>query len=198
MPPNKRRIVMRINHGTDVLLIVDFQNDFITGSLAVPGAEDLIPIINKYISMFWKIVLSRDRHKKGHPSFAAQGGIWPDHCIDGTFGMEIHPKLSFPEGMILPIIDKGRDKEAYSAFERTDMADLLGAMWAKRLFICGLATDYCVKNTALDAVKEFAGEVFLLTDAIKAVNVNPADGEKAIKEMKDAGVILITLDDLED
>ena len=188
---------MKVDLRTDVLLIVDFQNDFVTGSLAVPEAEDLIPIINKYIKMFRKVVASRDKHKTGHPSFAPQGGPWPDHCVDGTLGAEIHSELSFI-GDITPVMNKGYNEEAYSAFERTDMAFLLGAMWAKRLFICGLATDYCVKSTALDAVKEFAGEVFLLTDAIKAVNINPGDGEKAIEEMKDAGIIPITLDDLED
>jgi len=181
---------MKIDIGTDVLLIVDFQNDFITGSLPVPGAEDLIPTINKYMKMFGKIVASRDKHKKDHPSFVTYGGPWPEHCVEDTFGAEIHTGLQIPKNVIVPIIDKGYDEEALSAFERTDLAFLLSSMWTKRLFICGLATDYCVKATALDAVKKFSGEIFLLTDAIGAVNINPDDGEKAIKEMKAKGIRL--------
>jgi len=219
-----RRINVIIDFRTDVLLIVDFQNDFVTGSLAVPEAEDLIPIINKYIKIFEKVVLSRDKHKRNHPSFASQGGPWPDHCVDDTFGARVHSDvlkamgakrlficglatsafeetdmalLSFIRG-ITPVINKGYDEEALSAFEETDMAFVLKAMGAKRLFICGLATDYCVKATVLDAIKEFDGEVFLLADAIKAVNINENDGIKAIKEMVDEGAILITSGDLED
>lgn len=182
---------------SDVLLIVDFQNDFVTGSLAVPEAEDLIPIINRYIKIFRKVVLSKDKHKINHPSFAAQGGLWPDHCVDSTFGAEIHSELSFIED-ITPTINKGYDEEALSAFERTDMAFLLKSMQAKRLFVCGLATDYCVKATVLDALRLFDGEVYVLHDAIRAVNIKEDDGIRAIEEMGHAGAIFINSSDLGD
>ncbi len=191
----------KINKKTDVLLIVDFQNDFITGSLAVTGAESLVPVINKYIEKFKKVVVSRDRHKKGHPSFIDQGGIWPDHCVDGTYGMEIHSGIKFPDTNvsgfkgtnIVALVNKGWDEEAYSVFEKTNLADMLRAMGTKRLFICGLATDYCVKATALDAAEKFTGEVFLLADAVKAVNIHLADGTTAITEMANKGIKIITL-----
>ncbi|KKM28008.1 hypothetical protein LCGC14_1568980 [marine sediment metagenome] len=183
----------KIDRKTDVLIVVDFQNDFITGSLAVPGAESLAPAINKYIEKFRKVVVSRDRHKKGHPSFTDQGGTWPDHCVDGTYGMEIHSGIEFPDTSAVALIDKGWDEEAYSAFEGTNLANMLKEMGAKRLFVCGLATDYCVKATALDAVEKFGGEVFLLGDAIRAVNINPEDGTKAVTEMANKGIKLVTL-----
>ena len=187
------RIMMKIDRKTDVLIVVDFQNDFITGSLAVSGAENLVPIINKYMKKFKKVVVSRDRHKKGHPSFIDQGGIWPDHCVDGTYGMEIHSGIKFPDTTAVALIDKGWDEEAYSVFEKTNLADLLKAIGAKRLFVCGLATDYCVKATALDAAEKYTGEVFLLADAVKAVNIHLADGTTAITEMANKGIKIITL-----
>jgi nicotinamidase/pyrazinamidase len=194
------RVMVKIDRKTDVLLVVDFQNDFITGSLAVTGAENLIPAINKYIGKFRKVVFSRDRHKEGHPSFTNQGGVWPDHCVDGTYGMEIHSDIKFPEDTsafkgtkLVALIDKGWDEEAYSAFEGTNLADMLKAMGAKRLFVCGLATDYCVKATAIDAAEKFTGEIFLLADAVKAVNLHLVDGTKAMTEMANNGIKIITL-----
>ena len=184
---------MKIDPKADVLLVVDFQNDFITGSLAVAGAEELVPVINQYIGMFDNVVASRDRHRENHPSFIDQGGPWPDHCVDGTFGMEIHTGLKFLDSAPLTIVDKGRYEEAYSAFTHTRLVHLLKDMKIKRLFICGLATDYCVKATALDARKEFNGLVYLLTDAIAAVNINPDDGSNALKEMTAKGVITTLL-----
>ena len=186
------RIMTKIDRKTDVLLVVDFQNDFITGSLAVTGAENLIPAINKYIEKFRKVIMSRDRHKKKHPSFTDQGGIWPDHCVDGTYGMEIHSGIEFPDTSAVTLIDKGWDEEAYSVFTNTGLVHLLKDMGTKRLFICGLATDYCVKATALDAVEKFTGEVFLLGDAIRSVNINPDDGTKAMTEMDNKGIKVIT------
>jgi nicotinamidase/pyrazinamidase len=189
---------VKINRKTDVLLIVDFQNDFITGSLAVPGAEELVPLINECIKIFRTVILSRDRHKKDHPSFRAKGGPWPDHCVENTYGAEIHPGISWPLNVEVATIFKGMNQEAYSAFERTTLDIILKIIDTKRLFICGLATDYCVKATTLDAIEKTDTEVFLLTDVIKAVNINPDDGEQAIKKMADAGVKLITLNDLKE
>jgi len=181
---------MKTNRKTDVLLIVDFQNDFITGSLAVAESENLVPVINRYMGMFRKVVVSRDRHKPDHPSFVEQGGQWPAHCVDSTFGMEIHSGIEYLDGIQVALVDKGWDEEAYSAFDGTNLANLLYDMDAERLFICGLATDYCVKATVLDALEEFEGVVYLLTNAIAAVNINPGDGDKAIEEMVKAGAEL--------
>jgi len=181
---------MKTNRKTDVLLIVDFQNDFINGSLAVAGAEDLVPAINRYMRIFRKVVVSRDHHKPEHPSFVDQGGPWPAHCVGGTFGMEIHSGIEYIEGIQVASVDKGWDEEAYSPFDGTNLSKMLRDMGAKRLFVCGLATDYCVKAAVLDAIEEFKGEVYLLTDAIAAVNINPDDGDKAIEEVVKAGAEL--------
>lgn len=196
---------------TDLLLVVDVQNDFITGSLAVPNAEDIISIINEYMKKFEYIIFSRDVHPINHCSFAAQGGPWPPHCVIGTNGAELHGGLNMPEDLF--IVSKGVlvDEEAFSVFKATrlmrstpsyggiitgklDLSHYLRLLEIKRLFICGLATDYCVKTTVLDATKnkKFDGPVFLLMDAIKAVEVAPGDGDRAIREMIEAGAISIT------
>lgn len=197
---------------TDLLLVVDVQNDFITGSLAVPNAEDIIPIINKYIKKFKYVLFSKDMHPANHCSFTDQGGLWPPHCVIGTNGADLHIGLRMTGDLF--IADKGVlvDKDAYSVFEATplvrntpnatgilrdnfDLADHLRLIGTKRLFICGLATDYCVRATVLDATKneKFDGPVFLLIDAIKAVEVTSGDGDKAIREMIEANVITMTL-----
>ena len=209
---------------TDLLLIVDVQNDFVTGSLAVPNAKDIMPVINKYIEKFKYVLFSRERHSIDHCSFVAQGGPWPPHCVEDTYGAELHSGLNISGDIF--IIEKGTlvDKEAYSAFESTkllkgtlrkrqshsvdsfqkmniivdklDISTYLRLMDIKRLFICGLATDYCVKNTVLDATKnkKFNGSVFLLMDAIKAVEVAAGDGDKAVGRMVAAGAIPTCLD----
>ena len=114
--------------------------------------------------------------------------------------MELHAGIKFPNSASVALIDKGHEEEAYSAFDKSTnskISFILDNMSAERLFICGLATDYCVKATVLDALKKFDGEVYLLTDAIAAVNIEPDDGEKAIKEMVEAGAILATLEDFD-
>jgi len=176
--------------------------------MAVPGAKEIIPIIVKLEQKFGTIVYSRDAHIAGHPSFQAQGGPWPEHCVIGTYGYRLHSSLMYIDSIPI-IVDKGLEEEAYSAFsgtiviQRSDepadyIEDLLDMRNIKRLFVCGLATDYCVKATVLDALKLFKGEVFVLRDAVRAVNVDENDGRKAIHEMKDAGAILTTSNDLED
>ncbi len=195
---------------TDLLLVVDVQNDFITGSLAVPDAEDLIPVINKYVERFEYILFSRDMHPTNHCSFVAQGGPWPPHCVIGTDGAKLHSDLKVPGDIF--VIDKGTlaDKDTYSAFgatqllrgtlshgsiiiDKLDLSPFLRLLGIKRLFICGLATEYCVKATVLDAVEKFDGPVFLLTDAIEAVGIAPENEGKAISEMLGAGVTALTL-----
>lgn len=175
----------------DALLVVDMQRDFLPGgALPVPGGEAIIIPLNQYIQLFilkgLPIFFTRDWHPPEHCSFMEQGGPWPRHCVAGTSGTE------FAEGLLVPnesfIISKAKrqDKEAYSAFACTDLATILRRQGIKRLFIGGLATDYCVLNTVLDALA--AGlQVVLLEDAISAVNVHPGDEERALQRIREAG-----------
>jgi nicotinamidase/pyrazinamidase len=184
----------------DALLIVDMQNDFLPGgSLAVSGSEQIIPIINRYIEKFNAhgnpVYLTRDWHPPDHSSFRAQGGPWPAHCIAGTRGAEFSASLALPEK--IEVVSSGfrRDLEGYSGFEETGLRAGLERAGVKRLFVCGLATDYCILHTVLEALK-FGYTVFLLQDAVRAVNVEPGDGDKALQAMRQHGAILVMLDEL--
>ena len=177
---------------TDALIIVDFQNDFCPGRiLAVPGGNEIGKVINKIGPLFGKrIIATQDWHPKNHCSFRKNGGSWPVHCLAGTEGADFHSSLNL--GLIATIIRKAteRDKEAYSGFEGTDwqgnpLVDVLWKQKIERIFICGLATDYCVKATVLDGLKK-GFEAFVILDAIRAINVNPGDKEKALNKMKKA------------
>ncbi len=182
----------------DALLIVDVQNDFLPGgSLAVAEGDQVVAILNDYIAIFSRqglpIYATRDWHTSDHCSFQVQGGPWPPHCVAGSPGAGFAPGLRLPAESVT-IISKGtrQDKDAYSGFEGTDLAERLRSAGVQRLFIGGLATDYCVLNTVRDALREgFA--VQLLTDAIRAVNVQPDDGAKAIAEMRRQGAVPVTL-----
>jgi nicotinamidase/pyrazinamidase len=182
----------------DALLIVDMQNDFLpSGSLAVSDGDRLIPVINGYIAKFQEcglpIYASRDWHPPDHNSFRTQGGPWPEHCVAGSNGAEFPPALLLPE--TARVVSKGTDKslDGYSAFAGTALHSHLDHARIKRLFVGGLATDYCVLNTVCDAL-EYVYRVFLLQDAIRAVNVNPKDGDNAEREMLADGAEPITLD----
>lgn len=180
-----------MDKATDALLVVDFQNDFIDGSLAVPGAEDIIENVRKYVvKCMGPRFFSADFHPENHSSFVEQGGPWPPHCIAGTNGSSFHRVLG---PYVATIIRKGTEveKDAYSAFDGTNLAKILEEKGIKRLYICGLATDYCVKATVIDACQQFNGEVFVLVDAIKAVNINVGDDLAAIQEMINEGAQLI-------
>lgn len=182
----------------DALVIVDVQNDFLPGgALAVGQGDAIFPALRRYIDLFRErglsIYASRDWHPAAHCSFHAQGGIWPPHCIAGTGG------AAFPEALALPpsavVISKAvtPGADAYSAFQGTGLADQLRAGRKQRLFIGGLATDYCVLHTVLDALKE-GFEVMLLSDAIRAVDVHPGDGAAAIDTMLRHGAVSATVD----
>ncbi len=182
----------------DALLIVDVQNDFLPGgSLAVAAGDQVIGVLNDYTAAFLKqrlpIYATRDWHTPDHCSFQAQGGPWPPHCVAGSEGAGFAPGLRLPEDRVTVISKATRsDQDAYSGFEGTDLASRLRAAGVRRLFIGGLATDYCVLNTVRDALREgFA--VLLLEDAIRAVNVQPGDGTKAITAMREGGAVPITL-----
>jgi nicotinamidase/pyrazinamidase len=190
---------IKIDLKKDALLVVDLQNDFITGSLAVPGAEKILPVVRKYLDLFDDgdlIFFSKDHHPKNHSSFKEFGGPWPPHCIQGDVGANLHVVAHGYPGYI---VTKGADpdKEAYSAFDDTGLAGLLKTNEVERLFVCGLATDYCVKATVMDALKYFDGEISVLADATASVDVNPGDGIKAIMAMLRKGVHVVTYEDFE-
>ena len=190
---------MDLNPG-DGLLIADVQNDFLPGgALGVLRGDEVVPILNLYMAAFGlrglPIFASRDWHPANHCSFLEQGGVWPVHCVAGTKGAEFHPDFHLPPSTI--VISKATDpkKEAYSAFEGTTLDEHLRKTGVRRLFIGGLATDYCVLNTVRDAIKrDYA--VCLLTDGVRAVNLKPDDGRKAEEEMIRLGAVPFRLENL--
>ncbi|ALA60223.1 isochorismatase family protein [Nitrospira moscoviensis] len=182
----------------DALLIADIQNDFLPGgALGIRGADAVIPVLEAYLHRFetqgLPIFLTRDWHPPGHCSFREQGGPWPAHCVAGT------PGSLPPEGFHTPpaavVIYKAiePDREAYSAFQDTLLHRHLHALGVRRLFIGGLATDYCVLNSVKDA-RRLGYDVRLLKDGIKAVDVQPGDGRRAEEEMIRLGAVPVTLE----
>ena len=186
---------------SDALILVDVQRDFCPGgALPVPDGDQVIPNLNRYITLFdharAHIYTTRDWHPSNHISFKGYGGMWPPHCIQESEGAEFHPDLVLiPE---VKIISKATNpnKEAYSGFDDTDLSERLLKYHVKRLFIGGLATDYCVKDTVLDALK-LGFETYVLMDAIRGVNIQPNDSQKAIDEMILNGSQPITLQNVE-
>ncbi len=175
------------------LVIVDYQNDFTPpdGALAVPEGDTLAPRINELARSgdYDLVVATRDWHPPDHGSFKAQGGIWPVHCVQDTEGAQLHPALD--AAAVDVIVDKGQDPgtEGYSGFDGTDLAGLLRERGIARLTVVGLATDYCVKQTALEALQE-GFTVIVDTSAVRGVEVEPGDSERALAEMRAAGANL--------
>jgi nicotinamidase/pyrazinamidase len=184
------------------LVVVDLQNDFAdpAGSLAVAGGDAIVPVVNDEVESALAakalVVATQDWHPATTPHFAKDGGVWPVHCIAGTWGAELHPAFRPP--IEAPRIRKGSNGEdGYSGFTMrdpssgeelpTELEGLLRQHGIERVAVCGLATDYCVKATALDAVR-LGFSVSLLADAIAAVNLAPEDGDRALAEMLEAGV----------
>jgi nicotinamidase/pyrazinamidase len=185
----------------DALLVVDVQNDFLPGgSLGVADGDAVIPVLNSYIEHFFgsnlPIVFTRDWHPRNHCSFSAQGGPWPVHCVANTSGAEFASGLAHPAGVI--VVDKAESpkKDAYSGFEQTALAQELRERGVRRVYIGGLTTDYCVLNTVRDALSN-GFQVFLLEDAIRAVNIEPEDGRKAVAQMLELGAMPIELGTLQ-
>jgi len=173
------------------LLVVDVQRDFCPGgALAVKSGDEVIPGLNLVIEAFERrrlpIFFTRDWHPVDHLSFRGRGGIWPPHCVQGTLGAELHPNLRIPA--TATIISKGtsRDAEAYSGFQGTDLEERLRGLGVDEIFLGGLATDYCVRESTLDALK--AGfSVTVIEDCIRPVNAKPGDGDRALADMRRAG-----------
>ena len=176
---------------SDALVIVDLQADFCPGgALAVPEGDRVVPVLNSWIEQARRagalIVATRDWHPPDHGSFAAQGGPWPVHGVAETPGAAFHPNLALPDDAV--VISKGvaPEDEGYSGFQGTDLAVRLQAAGVRRLWVGGLALDYCVRATVLGGL-EAGFEVHLILDATRAVNLSPGDGDKSLKRMKSAG-----------
>lgn len=182
------------------LLIIDVQNDFCPGgSLPVREGDRVVPVLNRYIELFreWKLPVfaSRDWHPAITSHFRDFGGIWPAHCVQGSEGARFHRDLALPEETI--VISKGLDpnRDDYSAFQAATESGMpfpaqLEAMAVRKLYVGGLATDYCVKASVLDGVRHGL-EMILLEDAVRGVDLNPGDSAKAIEEMVRAGAVLM-------
>jgi len=184
----------------DALIIVDVQKDFCPGgALPVPEGDQVVPVLNNYIKKFTKagtkIYATRDWHPSDHKSFKRNGGIWPPHCLQGSDGAEFHPDLTLPSEAT--VISKATEPSmaGYSGFEQTELEKELRKQSVKRIFVGGLATDYCVKSTVIDALR-LGFETILLVDATRGVNVKPDDSEKAIEEMVRKGAKIASLADV--
>ncbi len=189
----------------EALLIVDVQNDFCPGgALGVSGGDEIIPIINRYIDIFRArgavVIASRDWHPPVTRHFREYGGIWPVHCVAGTSGAMFHDDMLLPEGCL--VFSKGMDPEQddYSALAARNgegllLADFLRKEGIGRIYISGLATDYCVRQTALEGLKQGLA-VTVLSDAVRGVDLNPGDSRRALAEMKEAGARLASIDEI--
>jgi nicotinamidase/pyrazinamidase len=176
----------------DALLIIDFQNDFTPGgALAVEGGDEIGEPIQRLAGNFDVVAATRDWHPPDHASFETEGGPWPVHCVQGTHGAELHPAMQDVDVDFMVDVGRARDDEGYSGFENSDLAEQLRERGVDRVAVCGLATDYCVRASAIDACRE-GFDVTVVEDAIRPVEVEPGDGERAIAEMKAAGAKMTT------
>ena len=179
------------------LIVVDVQNDFCPGgSLAVAHGDEVVAPLNELIGEFLErgdpVFKSRDWHPPQTKHFQAFGGTWPVHCVQDTRGAEFHPQLK--DDPRISVISKGLgDTDCYSAFDETDLAAQLRDQGVNEVLVGGLATDYCVKNTVLDALKH-GFKVKAFKNAIRAVDLTPGDGDRAIDEMKAAGAQIVNGD----
>ena len=178
----------------DALIVVDLQRDFLPGgALGVPAGDEVVAPINRMIEAFEQanlpVFYSRDWHPAGHCSFQEQGGPWPPHCVAGTKGAGFAPELRVLPNAIVISKATTPEHDAYSAFQGTTLGAQLGAIGVKRVFVGGLATDYCVKATVLDA-RRHGFEVEVLNDAVRAVELEPGDGQRALQEMQESGAQL--------
>jgi nicotinamidase/pyrazinamidase len=175
----------------DALIVVDVQNDFCSGgALAVPDGDAVVEPINRLAREAKFVVATRDWHPADHGSFAQQGGRWPVHCVQDTEGAQLHPGID--RDQIDAIVDAGklRDLEGYSGFEDTELEQLLREHDAHEVHVAGLALDYCVKATALDA-RQAGFDVVVHRDATRAIDAEPGDADRAVEELRAAGVKVV-------
>jgi nicotinamidase/pyrazinamidase len=182
---------------TTALILVDIQNDFCPGgSLAVPEGDQIVEVVNNLAPAFHFVAATCDWHPPNHVSFKQQGGAWPPHCVQGTPGADLHPNLD--QSNVDLIVRKGYspDKDTFEGLDAVsqtgDSLDkILKGNDVSSVYVAGLATDYCVKATVLDGLKK-GYRVFAVTDAMRAVNLDPGDAERAFNEMTAAGAQLVT------
>jgi nicotinamidase/pyrazinamidase len=182
------------------LIVVDVQNDFCPGgTLAVAHGDEVVEPLNEQIDEFLErgapVYKSRDWHPATTKHFQAYGGTWPVHCVQNTKGAEFHPALR--DDPRITVVSKGLgDTDCYSAFDETDLASQLREQGVEEVVVGGLATDYCVKNTVLDALKH-GFKVKALKNAMRPVDLQPGDGDRAIEEMRAAGAEIVSTDSTE-
>ena len=187
------------NEKKRALIVVDVQNDFCPGgALAVPHGDEVVAPLNQLIEDFLDrgepVFKSRDWHPPMTKHFAAYGGTWPVHCVQETKGAQFHPGLL--DDIHIRVVSKGLgDEDCYSAFDETDLALQLQRLGVEEVWVGGLATDYCVKSTVLDARKQ-GFKVKAIKDAMRAVDLQPGDGERAIEEMRNAGAEIVDNENL--
>lgn len=187
------------------LIIVDMQNDFCPGgALAVAGGDEIVPVINRYIGIFrergYPIIASRDWHPRETKHFARFGGIWPEHCVQRTSGAVFRAGLLLPPNTL--VFSKGMDPERddYSALQSTNeegtpMTEFLGKEGIRELYLCGLATDYCVRETALEGLR-LGFSITVLVDAVAGVDLLPGDSQRALAELEASGALFARVGEL--
>lgn len=185
----------------DALLVIDMQVDFLPGgALGVPKGDEVLAPVNRLMRLFGSqglpVYASRDWHPANHCSFAARGGPWPPHCVAETPGAAFSSQLDLPAGAIVVSKADSADADAYSAFNGTTLADQLRERGVRRVMVCGLATDYCVLNTVIDA-RANGFEVLVVPEAMRAVDVAPGDGERAMARMTGLGAESVAMDELQ-
>ena len=184
---------------SDALLIADIQNDFLPGgALPIEKSDEIISVLNEFARRFQDakayVFASKDWHPPNHCSFKQQGGPWPPHCIQETKGAKFSPLLKLPQDVV--VVFKATDplRESYSVFDGTDFAAELKERDIARLFVGGLATEYCVLNTVLDA-RTLGYQTVVLIDAARGIDVEPGDVDRAVESMLKAGAMMATTTD---
>lgn len=182
------------------MIVIDMQNDFLPGgNLAVAGGNEIIPQLNRYLAHFaayqLPVFATRDWHPVSHCSFQSQGGPWPPHCIAGSDGAAIHSDLKLPANVRIISKATSPETDAYSGFTGTQLNELLQSLHIQRVFIGGIATEYCVFNTVKDALR-LQYTTFILEDAARAINQRPGDGQRALEEMIQLGATPLHYKDL--
>lgn len=188
------------------LVAIDVQNDFCPeGKLPVNEGDEVVPVLNRYIELFkaagFPVFATRDWHPKETIHFKQFGGLWPPHCVQGTFGAEFHPDLKLPKDAVVISAGDTYSDEGYSGFEGHDehgrpFAEALKEAGVEHLYVGGLATDYCVRQTVLDALKR-GFRVTVLLDAVRGIDLKEGDSARAIDEMIENGATTSTIDELE-
>lgn len=178
------------------LLVIDVQNDFCPGgSLAIEQGDKVVGPLNRIIDAFSSkglpVLFTRDWHPQNHVSFLTRGGRWPPHCMQGTQGARLHPRLKVPRASI--VVDKGdnSEKEAYSGFQGTGLETILRALDVDEVFLGGIATEYCVKETAFDALRR-GFRTSVMEDCVRAVEARKGDGRRALEQVEKHGATLTT------